>query len=225
MLLGQLDPVYIERLLRTGRAMRKLPWSCSMFHEEAVVHDILRREGITEEATMEETNAFPVPPPMMALTVKRPWPLAFLRYGKRVENRGWRLPDRYLGVPIALHAGVGWDEEGARVVEDMLAFHVGERKARDWLADLAIEPYLPGSVFAVAVFDRCRQYDFLSTVLNSNMEDPFAFGPYCWHVERFAALARPVPCRGRQRLWRLSCEDEAAVMRQLPAGFVIPTKR
>jgi hypothetical protein len=54
---SSLDSDYIKRLLDVGRQTKKIPWSCSMYHQMAVAQ-ILRDKGITEEMTMEETIAF-----------------------------------------------------------------------------------------------------------------------------------------------------------------------
>jgi hypothetical protein len=52
-----IDDGYFKRLLDVGRHAKKIPWSCSMYHQIAVAR-VLRNEGITDEMTMEETLNF-----------------------------------------------------------------------------------------------------------------------------------------------------------------------
>lgn len=43
-------------------------------------------------------------------------------------------------------------------------------------------------------------------------DDPWAFGPWCWVVDRVELLPEPVPCRGMQGLWPV---DDGAIARAL----------
>lgn len=45
------------------------------------------------------------------LSVMQPWPFAMFSLGKDVENRSWKLRQRYVGVPVLIHAGKKRDEE------------------------------------------------------------------------------------------------------------------
>jgi hypothetical protein len=64
---------------------------------------------------------------MQALTVRSPWAWAIARGWKPVENRGRAFPRRLIGVPVALHAGLGRDDtalpdpEAARALRRDLA--------------------------------------------------------------------------------------------------------
>lgn len=40
-----------------------------------------------------------------AISIQQPWPFAILNMGKDVENRSWKLPKRFAGVPVLIHAG------------------------------------------------------------------------------------------------------------------------
>ena len=56
------------------------------------------------------------PVTMNGLTLIRPWPWSIRSGGKRIENRKWR-PRSVLGRRIALHAGLGWSDEGRDFIQ------------------------------------------------------------------------------------------------------------
>ncbi len=45
-----------------------------------------------------------------AISIMQPWPYAIFRLGKDFENRSWRLPPQYDGVPVLIHAGKKMDK-------------------------------------------------------------------------------------------------------------------
>ena len=52
-----------------------------------------------------------------AISVMQPWPYAIFRLGKDFENRSWRLPPQYDGVPVLIHAGKKVDKPGLEYLE------------------------------------------------------------------------------------------------------------
>lgn len=50
---------------------------------------------------------------MRAMTVRQPWAWAIVHGGKLVENRTRNIAGSYRG-PVAIHAGKGWSDAGAR---------------------------------------------------------------------------------------------------------------
>lgn len=40
-----------------------------------------------------------------AISIMQPWPYAIFHLGKDCENRSWKLPKRFVGVPVLIHAG------------------------------------------------------------------------------------------------------------------------
>lgn len=55
--------------------------------------------------------------PKHAITVRLPWADQLLRGTKPAEFRNWRLGERFVGVPLLLHAG-RWDD-GQRVYPEI----------------------------------------------------------------------------------------------------------
>lgn len=159
---------------------------------------------------------------MLALTLIRPWPMAFLWYGKRVENRGWWCPVTAFQDRIALHAGKKYDEQAARTIarivteRDFGNYPESNRIAAysSILDNLHREPYPPMSVFATAFVSDQQPYSHDNEFLTL---DPFAFGPICWLTTDLVEV-EPVECRGAQKLWKLPTDVEARLkpIRRIP---------
>jgi hypothetical protein len=130
----------------------------------------------------------------VALSVRQPWASLIVLGIKKVENRTW--PTK--------HRGRLW-------------IHAGRREGRDvaaWLQEFvpdawaALPPWneLPiGSILGSVVLVDCL--DEFSLPKKMQLHDPFVSGPWCWLVRGPQPLARPWPCKGALRLWKV------------PAGF------
>ena len=130
-----------------------------------------------------------LPNPLLALTLQQPWASAVRDLGKRTENRSWPAPQRVLGQYIAIHAGMSFREDAA----DWLAARTGRMLTRQ---------NVPlGAVVALAR---------VVEVVQEHSDDPWFIGPYGWVLDDVVALT-PVPCRGRQQLWRLPDEVYADI--------------
>ena len=46
------------------------------------------------------------------ISIMQPWPYAIFHLGKDFENRSWRLPPQYDGVPVLIHTGKKVDKPG-----------------------------------------------------------------------------------------------------------------
>jgi len=121
---------------------------------------------------------------MRALSIRQPWAWAIAAGLKRIENRTWRVS--YRG-PLAIHA--------ARLQETS-AYPRCER-----LAGRPVPRHLAlGAVIAVAqLVDIVRRTD-----------DPWAEGPWCWVLDDVQPIC-PIACNGRQQLFSLPDDVDAAV--------------
>lgn len=120
---------------------------------------------------------------MRVLTVKQPWATLIALCLKPVENRTWPPPAELLaGERFGVHAGVGWDEEGARRVGCTL-----DRRA------------LPrGVIVCTAAVDR---------VVTELPGEIYFVGPLGWLLRDVVRTTSP-KLRGQLGLWRV---DEALV--------------
>ncbi len=133
----------------------------------------------------------------VGLTLWRPWDWAVLYAGKDVENRDWQPWPRLLGRHIAIHSGLTWDTAGARDLRQM-GYAVPEPE--DW----------PGGLIRGVVR--------LAGTAKEHWSEWFA-GPIGWLIGDPVILSSPVPCRGREKLWRLPRPVLLSVVQDLRKGF------
>jgi hypothetical protein len=115
-----------------------------------------------------------------ALSIQQPWVDAILHGTKRVENRTWARKDE-LGW-IWLHAPATGDQHAGRWMRER-GLHT---------PDLGVPK---SAIVGLA---------YIHTISNHVPDDdPWAFGPVCWHIYAVIALDEPVPCKGALGLWTL----------------------
>lgn len=131
--------------------------------------------------------------PHFAITLHRPWAYATLKLGKHIENRSWPCP-LPVGTWIAIHASKQWDAEGEAWIERMGLGLVGEPENHPEMVILGLA-------------------QFTGNVHES--ESPWFFGPVGWQWGNTLLLPKPIPCRGRQKLWNLSSEIMGKIREQL----------
>lgn len=165
---------------------------------------------------------------MYALTLHPHWAWAMVNLGKRVENRPWKPAAHHIGTRIAIHAG-RWPG-GAMTSRDSQAgiarmIAAAARAGWDYQAPsgnlcgtfqtsraLRVFTSPPaGCIVAVAT---------LRYVTTANLADPWV-ETQCYHwvlddVERLKG--GPIPCRGKQRLWRMSAAQRDSVLRGCSAA-------
>lgn len=131
---------------------------------------------------------------VLALTLRQPWASAIVELGKDVENRTWTTP--YRG-ELAIHAGKSVDNN-----------------AKEVAAGLAVRERLPsGCVVALVT---------LTDIVRDSGSEWARLGNYHWLITDVRPLVVPVPCIGRQSLFKLPLDVEQAVLDALvlPAGGV-----
>ena len=78
------------------------------------------------------------------ISIRQPWPWAIFNLRKDAENRSWNLPERYIGVPLLIHAGKSLDEAACRMLE------------RDYACSYATLKKLPrGGIVGALIFTGC----------------------------------------------------------------------
>jgi hypothetical protein len=153
-----------------------------------------------------------------AISVHHPWALAVARFGKDVENRGWAT--RHRG-PIAIHATLEWDPTGeqnllvqtgwinyCKTLPDDNVVRVPLDQDSLWITY--------GAVVAVADLIGCHLSSDLERCNMGGGCSPWAAeGQWHWELANVRPLRKAVPCKGRQRLWRLPPNVDAAVRADL----------
>lgn len=118
-----------------------------------------------------------------ALTVKQPWLWLILHGPKFIENRSWPPPAKLIGSRIWLHAGKSIDQDGINFIRSQ-----------------RIE--LPENFETGAVLGSATLADVVT-----GYNDPWFFGPYGWVLKNIEVLDQPIPCQGKQKLWRFPPEE------------------
>src|SRR2546425_7801682 len=109
---------------------------------------------------------------MVALSVRQPLAWAILFAGKDMENRTWR--SRYQG-RVILHASRTMDEAGVKYLRE---------------AGFQVPEALPmGAYVGEVTITECRPL--------AEGASRWAFGPWCYTLERPVAYQTPIPGRGR----------------------------
>jgi ASCH domain len=109
---------------------------------------------------------------LIALSLKQPWVFAVLHLGKDIENRTWR--SRYRG-RIVLHASKSFDDAGLRYLTE---------------AGFTVPAVLPmGAYVGEVTITDCRSV--------AACESRWAFGPWCYVLERPVPYRVPIPGRGQ----------------------------
>ena len=85
--------------------------------------------------------------PAVAISVRQPWADRILSDGKDIENRTWKLPEKYTGVAVALHASKQHDtlSETAKLTADRYGVLVGvvwfQATVTEWPSPWFFGPY------------------------------------------------------------------------------------
>ena len=123
------------------------------------------------------------------LTLWQPWDVAFVKWGKPLENRSWPLPRHLAGHYVALHRGLHYDLEGA-------AWLTRNRE----LLGLAPDTVIPGKQKKPGIVAVAR---LLGNVTAS--PSPWFFGPFAWVLEDVTPIEF-IEVKGKMGLWNLEPE-------------------
>lgn len=121
--------------------------------------------------------------PTHAISVRQPWADNILRR-KTFENRTWHLPEKFMDVPVYLHASKQTDLSAPHWVPGA----IGDKY---WTHD----PRRYGALIGIVVFDHC--------VHPPGPPDPWWFGPHGWHIARKAPI-EPIPYKGALRFFSVN---------------------
>ena len=150
---------------------------------------------------------------MKAITLTAPWAWAVAHAGKDVENRKTRCPS-LLGERIAIHAGVEkvgdavdleWMDARGLISPGPVALSYGTVVAVATVVGWIAADFSVGIPVASPYFgDRHRKW-----------RSPWFTGPFGWLLHDVRTLATPIPTRGKQGIWTVDADTEAAVLAQI----------
>lgn len=128
---------------------------------------------------------------MRALTLWQPWAHVVARGEKLIENRPWQPPAWMFWQRFAIHAGKRWDKAGAELVEK-------------------IAGYMPSDVIGGAIIATTKLVGVVTSAEEAEEMSPgqgkWFLGPFGW-VLQDTRETPVIPCRGYQKLWKLTDEQ------------------
>ena len=141
---------------------------------------------------------------MRALTIWQPWAHLVANGDKLIENRPWEPPAWIVGKPFAIHAGKHWDKKSLDFINDIHGIPPGRSIC------------VSGAVIGIATTNMA-----VASAEEAERRVPghgkWFVGPFGWVLRDVRLLETPVPCKGYQKLWNLTAEQDAEVVRQLEA--------
>lgn len=188
---------------------------------------------------------------MKALTLHRPWDRFVASGQKRPENRPWAPPLKMLNETIAIHAGKFFDVEAAAWIQKLLRLPampqphdhpegiIGTARIAGWCDFTpATLPDPPGAVGwegpreeVLGPMTGIEHTELNPTghrdvpLIITEQDSQWMFGPVCWFLRDAVLLAKPVPCRGFQKLWNIPADVElklTAALELTPVHSVLP---
>lgn len=124
---------------------------------------------------------------MRAITIRQPWAQLTVYGYKKTEFRNWTTP--YRG-PLAIHAGLAWDDAGATAAHNNHLNHVTS----------PIDCPVGAIVGTAQLLDIHSSQD--CATLGGTYCSPWALNTrYHWLLANPRHLNTPIPCRGKQGLW------------------------
>lgn len=141
---------------------------------------------------------------LRALSLYQPWATLVTHGLKEYETRSWEASHRGM---LAIEAARKWttDEQGA-------AKRLADGLPDEVRADL-VDARLRGCVLCVVELVTCEPSEVVVQRITEEerQRGDYSSGRYAYRIARVQRLVRPVPVRGRMRIWQLTEQEEAAV--------------
>lgn len=123
------------------------------------------------------------------ITIRQPWAALIASGHKDIENRDWRLPDKFRNCTVLIHSSAkpAFDPHAAQL----------EMVARGWPMEILHSTTLCGCIVGAVQFTAC--------LASSTDSTPSAWadqGSKFWWVVGKAILLPPVPAIGKLKFWQ-----------------------
>ncbi len=152
---------------------------------------------------------------MKAICLWQPWAHLVARGHKLIENRPWKPPQALLdGEEFAIHAGKHWDKSSLEKIREIHGSVPGKEDVHFGA--------IVGVARVIAVVDSANLNSQILAL--DNWPDGHAkwfFGPYGWVLGDVRLVHPAIPCRGYQKLWNLTNEQEIEVAKRSDADLFV----
>lgn len=126
------------------------------------------------------------------ITIRQPWAALIVSGIKDVENRNWRLPDKYHNCTVLIHSSAkpAFDPSAAQ----------REMVERGWPMEIEHPTTLCGCIIGAIVFDGCRRSDgYYGPTPRPLWADQDS--KFWWMIGKALPLS-PVPAIGKLSFWQ-----------------------
>jgi hypothetical protein len=159
-----------------------------------------------------------------AITLTQPWATLMAIGEKSLETRSWRIPSRYVGQRVAIHAAKSMPSDAMDLCFDEPFRQVLVAAGYPTLRSLPRGAIVATAVLAAQL--RTEDVTFGQTTAlwrfacgrHEQAFGNYAPGRFAWVTWSLMPLETPLPCPGRQRFWEvpraIAAEIEAQERRQ-----------
>ena len=149
---------------------------------------------------------------MKAISIKQPWASLICtprkdnptKGIKDIENRSWKLPEKYIGQRVLIHASGKPDKEPYMLFNDDQINCIGDR-IMDVCASYHLKSAIIGSVQLVGCeINHPSTWAEKSTgvfVSNTFVHKPEDKPIYNWILANHILFPEPIPCKGKLSFW------------------------
>ena len=123
------------------------------------------------------------------ITIRQPWAALIASGHKDIENRDWRLPDKFRNCTVLIHSSAkpAFDPHAAQL----------EMVARGWPMEILHPTTLCGCIIGAVQFTGC----FASSTDNAPSEWADQGSKFWWMIGKVLPLP-PVPAIGKLKFWQ-----------------------
>ena len=123
------------------------------------------------------------------ITIRQPWAALIASGHKDIENRDWRLPDKFRNCTVLIHSSAkpAFDPHAAQL----------EMVARGWPMEILHSTTLCGCIIGAVQFTGC----FASSTDNAPSEWADQGSKFWWMIGKVLPLP-PVPAIGKLKFWQ-----------------------
>lgn len=147
----------------------------------------------------------------VAISVKQPWAYLLCAGIKDIENRTWRLPKKYIGRRVYIHASAKpwtWNAILYYITDKMVDVFKGLGFNGEWVRNLTTSAIIGYVVFSECVINHPSLWAERSIIHQSNESDPDVEDDiiiYNWVVSNAVLFDKPIEnVKGKLSFWDCS---------------------
>ncbi|WP_297891395.1 ASCH domain-containing protein [uncultured Desulfovibrio sp.] len=130
------------------------------------------------------------------ITIRQPWAALIVSGIKDVENRNWRLPDKYRNCTVLVHASAKPRFSNANADRELLAR--GHKNLASAFPRLFHDINMTGHIIGAVWFKGCDLAGLNPTSTWCDIESTF-----WWMIEKGMPI-HPIPAKGKLRFWEFN---------------------